>query len=72
MAGNKRMTTVYYLGDPPSDGKQPVPRPEPTEPKPDDNITPHQPREAYKTPEADTAVAEMVEKFGRWRGNRAG
>ena len=70
MVGNKRLTTMYYLGNTPSNRKQPAPRPEP---KPvDDNITPHQIREAYKTPETDTAVAELVEKFGGWRGSHAG
>ena len=69
MVGNRRLTTVYYLGDPPSDDKQPAPRPEPP-PKQKDNVTPFQGKEAYKTPEAEVAVVELVTKFGGWRGGR--
>ena len=66
MADGKRLTTVYYLGDTPEDRRQPAPQPESK--LVDNNITPHQTRKSYKTPESDAAVAELVEKFGRWRG----
>ena len=61
MVGNKRLTTMYYLGDPPRDSKQPAPRPDP---KPPDNVTPRHSREAFKTPENDAAVAILAAKFG--------
>ena len=66
MVGNRRLTTVYYLGGPP-DSKQPAPRPEPP-PKPGGNVTPYQRPEEYKSPEGEAALAEMVAKYGGFTG----
>ena len=66
MVGNRRLTTMYYLGDPPPAGKQPAPRPEPL-PKPGDNVTPHQRPEAFKSQDGEAALATLVEKYGRAR-----
>ena len=63
MVGNKRLTTMYYLGDPPPEAKQPAPRPE-RPPPGDNNITPYQRPDEYNTPEREAALEELVAKFG--------
>jgi DNA-binding MarR family transcriptional regulator len=59
MHGNRRLTTVYYLGDPPSDSGKPA------RPATPPNVRPFKkPQKVPHTRESDEAVAELAAKFG--------
>lgn len=67
MVNGRRLTTMYYLGDPPPDDKQPAPSPERKRELP--NVTAYQrPDEYQDSPEKEAALAELVVRFG---GRRA-